>query len=115
MSKGFTVKNVQFTGGSKHSIACVTLVKDGKRFSDAASGDNSSEAVFAAIDRATGITCEDARIKQEADGRTRVEISITGQNFSGFGIGSEPAVASAHAYVAAINEFLGNNSRDMAG
>lgn len=114
MSKGFSVKNVQFMGGSQPSIACVTLAKDGKRLSDAAPGDNTSEAVFAAINRATGIACEDARIKQEPDGRTRVEISIAGQNFSGFGTGEEPAVASAHAYVAAINEFLGNNSRNMA-
>lgn len=88
--------------------------KDGKSFEEAACGNGSIDAIYKAIDRATGEQVElvDYKIAsvthgKDALGEVFVRLRQNGQTVQGRGVSTDVLEASARAYIDAVNRLIG--------
>jgi 2-isopropylmalate synthase len=104
------------SGSSMTPLAAVTLIKDGKEFTDAATGNGPVDAVFNGIERIVaqqGIL-RDYDLKavtmgKDALGEAMVRVEIAGTVYSGIGASPDVIEASARAYLNAFNRFFANS------
>jgi len=113
--KTYTLENFHTTSGSGITpTATVTVKMEGdKRLTDAATGDGPIDAVYKAVDRITGMTCEltDYSIHaitggKDAMGEVSVEIEHNGVRERGRASSTDIIEASARSYVSALNRLL---------
>jgi 2-isopropylmalate synthase len=104
------------SGSSMTPLAAVTLIKDGKELTDAATGNGPVDAVFNGIERIVaqqGIL-RDYDLKavtmgKDALGEAMVRVEIAGTVYSGIGASPDVIEASARAYLNAFNRFFANS------
>ena len=111
----YTLDHIQFSGGD-HDIATATVrvIGPGEQvYSDAATGNGPVDAVCKAIQRATGITARlaDFNVHSVSEGLDSIgEVVIRVEQdekvFVGRGASTDIIVASAKAYVSAVNRLI---------
>ena len=111
----YTLDQVQFSGGD-HDIATATvrvIGPDEKAYSDAATGNGPVDAVCKAIERATGATAKLADFNVhsvteglDSIGEVVIRVEQDGQFFTGRGASTDIIVASAKAYISAVNRLI---------
>ena len=111
----YSLETVHFTGGDKDiPTATVRLIgPDGDTRTDASTGNGPVDAVCRAIDRVIGATAriEDFQVQAVTEGRDSVgsvtmRVENAGRIFSGRGANTDIIVASAQAYLSAMNRML---------
>ncbi len=111
----YSLETVYFTGGDKDiPTATVRLIgPDGEAHTDASTGNGPVDAVCRAIDRVVGTTATvtDFQVQAVTEGRDSVgsvsmRIENSGRVFSGRGANTDIVVASAQAYLSAVNRLL---------
>lgn len=101
-------------GDTVRPTATVLLVdKDGNRHEDAAVGDGPVDAVYRAINRIIGVenTLTEYTVKSvtegiDAQGEVIIRIEANGRTYTGRGADTDIIVASAKAYMNALNRLL---------
>ncbi len=111
----YNLDHVHFSSGD-HDIptATVRLVgPDGTSFTDASTGNGPVDAVCKAIDRVIGCACKfvDFNVQSVSEGldsigTVTIRIENDGRTFSGRGASTDVIVASAMAYLSAVNRML---------
>ena len=111
----YTLDHVHFSSGG-HDIptATVRLIgPDQKAVTDASTGNGPVDAVCNAIDRVVGCTCKlvDFNVQSVTEGldsigTVTIRIEVDGQNYTGRGASTDIIVASAKAYLSAVNRML---------
>ena len=111
----YSLDHVQFSGGD-HDIATATVrvIGPGDRTeSDAATGNGPVDAVCKAIERATGVTARLAdfnvhSVTEGVDsiGEVVIRVEQDGKTFTGRGASTDIIVASAKAYLSAVNRMI---------
>jgi 2-isopropylmalate synthase len=93
--------------------ATLKVTKGGEEFQEAATGDGPVDAVFNAIDRATGFKgkLENYNLKaltqgRDAQGEVTVTVSTNGDEAHGRGVSTDVIEASAKAYLNGVNKLL---------
>jgi 2-isopropylmalate synthase len=102
------------TGSSAVPTATVTLTSPtGETVRDAGVGDGPVDAIYAAVQRMTGVRAEvtDYRIRSvsrghDAQGEATVEVAYEGRKLRGRGVSTDVLEASAIAYLAAVNRLV---------
>ena len=111
----YALETVHFTSGDKDiPTATVRLIgPDGNAKTDASTGNGPVDAVCRAIDRVIGSTARisDFQVQAVSEGRDSVgsvsiRIENSGRVFSGRGANTDIVVASAQAYLSAMNRML---------
>jgi 2-isopropylmalate synthase len=104
------------SGTSMTPLASVTLVKDGKELTDAATGNGPVDAVFNGIERIVGqqgilrdYDLKAVTMGKDALGEAMVRVEIAGTVYSGIGTSPDVIEASARAYLNAFNRFFANS------
>ncbi|MBI4302221.1 MAG: 2-isopropylmalate synthase [Chloroflexi bacterium] len=111
----FHLERVHYSGGHTMPTASVKLVDaQGKTWEDAALGDGPVDAAYQAINRIVGTPNELVEFNinsvtegKEAVGEAMIRIESEGQVYTGRGADTDIVVASAKAYVNALNRLLG--------
>ncbi len=110
-SFGLEYFNIQ-SGNVSVPTATVRLKAGAERLEEAATGDGPVDAVFNAIDRATGIAVTLLEFNvhavtpgRKAMGEVSVGVEIKGRRFVGRGASTDILEASARAYLNAVNRF----------
>jgi 2-isopropylmalate synthase len=101
-------------GDTVRPTATVRLInKDGERIEDAAVGDGPVDAVYKAINRIVGVanTLTEFTVKSvtegiDAQGDVTIRIEADGKTYTGRGADTDIIVASAKAYMNALNRLL---------
>ena len=111
----YILDQVQFSGGD-HDIATATVRVLGPNqevYSDAATGNGPVDAVCKAIERATGVTARLADFNVhsvteglDSIGEVVVRVDQDGKVFTGRGASTDIIIASAKAYVSALNRLI---------
>ena len=111
----YTLDHVQFSGGD-HDIATATVRVFGPNqqvYSDAATGNGPVDAVCKAIERATGVTARlaDFNVRSVTEGldsigEVVIRVDQDGKVFTGRGASTDIIIASAKAYVSALNRLI---------
>jgi 2-isopropylmalate synthase len=111
----YALDHVQFSGGD-HDIATATVrvIGPGEQvYSDAATGNGPVDAVCKAIERATGVTAklDDFNVHSVTEGldsigEVVIRIEQDGHIFTGRGASTDIIVASAKAYLSAVNRLI---------
>ena len=111
----YTLEQVHFTSGD-HDIptATVRLVgPNGITNTDASTGNGPVDAVCKAIDRVIGCSCKlvDFSVQSISEGldsigTVTIRVEESGRTFSGRGASTDIIVASAKAYLSAVNRML---------
>jgi 2-isopropylmalate synthase len=111
----YSLDHVQFSGGD-HDIATATvrvIGPGGKIDSDAATGNGPVDAVCKAIERATGVSARLAdfnvhSVTQGVDsiGEVVIRVEQDDKIFTGRGASTDIIVASAKAYLSAVNRLI---------
>ncbi len=110
----WTLAGVQVTTGSQPIPTATVTLRDstGEILQDASIGDGPVDAIYAAIQRLTGIKADliDYRIRsvtkgRDAQGEATVELDHNGRTLRGRGLSTDVLEASALAYLAAINRL----------
>ena len=114
----YTLGQVQFSGGD-HGIATATVRlvdPDGSPTTDAATGNGPVNAVCNAIDRAIGVfnklvdfNVQAATEGQDSIGTVTIRIEKDGRTYTGRGADTDIVVASAKAYLSAVNRQLASD------
>jgi 2-isopropylmalate synthase len=95
--------------------AAVCIKYDDKEYVDAAIGDGSIDAIFKTIDRITGFNgkLNDYSVKAVSEGKDalanvtcKVTFNGSAQSMIGHGLNIDTMLASARAYVSALNSYL---------
>ncbi|NLA84811.1 MAG: 2-isopropylmalate synthase [Clostridiales bacterium] len=101
------------SGNSLISSSTVRISREGELIEEAACGDGPVDAIFHAIERATGLEIKlvDYQIRaitsgKDALGEGIVKIEKNGRKYVGRGISTDIIEASAKAYINAINKML---------
>ena len=101
------------SGNSLISTSTVRITREGETIEEAACGDGPVDAIFHAVERATGleVTLKDYRIRavtsgKDALGESIVKVEKNGRSYVGRGISTDIIEASAKAYINAINKML---------
>jgi 2-isopropylmalate synthase len=119
----WTLAGVQVTAGLNTIPTATVTLRDstGEILQDASIGDGPVDAIYAAIQRMTGIKTElvDYRVQsitggRDAQGECTVEVSHNGTKLRGRGLSTDVLEASALAYVAAINRLRSLANRERA-
>jgi 2-isopropylmalate synthase len=104
------------SGSSMIPLAAVTLLKDGKELTDAATGNGPVDAVFNGIERIVGqpgilrdYDLKAVTMGKDALGEAMVRVEIAGAVYSGIGASPDVIEASARAYLNAFNRFFANS------
>jgi len=100
-------------GTSTLPTATLKLKKGENEVQEAATGDGPVDAVFNAIDRATGFkgklanyTLKALTQGRDAQGEVSVTLSVGGQEVHGRGVSTDVIEASAKAYLNGVNKFV---------
>ena len=111
----YTLDHVQFTGGD-HDIPSATVRLIGPEqqlVTDASTGNGPVDAVCNAIDRVIGTSPKlvDFNVQSVTEGidsmgTVTIKIENNGQNYTGRGASTDIVVASAMAYLSAVNRML---------
>ena len=111
----YTLEQVQFSGGD-HGVATATVRltdAEGNSFTDAATGNGPVNSICNAMDRAIGITNKlvDFNVQAATEGidslgTVTMRIEKEGKTYTGRGADTDIVVASAKAYLSAINRML---------
>ena len=111
----YTLDHVQFSGGD-HDIATATVrvIGPGKQvYSDAATGNGPVDAVCKAIERATDVSARlsDFNVHSVTEGldsigQVVIRVEQDGKVFMGRGASTDIIVASAKAYLSAVNRLI---------
>jgi 2-isopropylmalate synthase len=111
----YTLDQVHFSSGD-HDIptATVRLIgPNGKVYTDASTGNGPVDAVCKAIDRVVGCSCKlsDFNVQSVSEGLDSIgtvtmRVENSGRTFSGRGASTDIIVASAKAYLSAVNRML---------
>ncbi len=119
----FRLELVQVSCGDHSSpTATITLRNpDGKELSDAAIGTGPVDAVYKAINRVVNIPNEltEYSVKSvtagiDAMGEVTIRLKHQGRTYSGYAANTDVIVASARAYISALNRLYATlNSRDL--
>jgi 2-isopropylmalate synthase len=117
VSETFVFHSFQIMSGSSMTpLASVTLVKDGKESTDAATGNGPVDAVFNGIERIVGqqgilrdYDLKAVTMGKDALGEAMVRVEIAGSVYSGIGTSPDVIEASARAYLNAFNRFFVNS------
>ncbi len=107
----YELDSFQISSGSKLvATATISLIKDGERITEAATGDGPVDAAFNAIERATGIILqlEDYGLKavtegKDALGEVTARVLKDGKIFVGRAVSTDIIEASVKAYLNATN------------
>jgi len=120
----WTLEGLQTTAGTNAiPTATVTLSKEGKRLTDAATGDGPVDAIYEAIGRITGVRLmlRDYSLRaltsgKDAQGEVAIEVEHGGRKFRARGVSTDIVEASARAYLAAVNRAVtaANGGREKA-
>ena len=101
------------SGNTTLPTATLKVMKGGTESSEAATGDGPVDAVFNAIDRATGFKgkLENYALKaltqgRDAQGEVTVTVAVNGDEAHGRGVSTDVIEASAKAYLNAVNKLL---------
>ena len=111
----YLLDQVQFSGGD-HDIATATVRVTGpgeRSYSDAATGNGPVDAVCRAIERATGVQARLADFNvhsvtegKDSIGEVVVRVQQNGEVYMGRGASTDIIVASAKAYLSAVNRMI---------
>ena len=111
----YTLDQVQFSGGD-HDIATATVRITGpgqQVYSDAATGNGPVDSVCKAIQRATGVSTKlvDFNVHSVTEGldsigEVVIRVEQDGRIYTGRGASTDIIVASAKAYVSAVNRLI---------
>ena len=114
----YTLDQVQFSGGD-HGIATATvrlIDTDGNTVTDAATGNGPVNAICNAVDRAIGVENRvvDFNVQAATEGRdslgtVTIRIAKDGKTYTGRGADTDIVVASAKAYLSAVNRQLASD------
>jgi 2-isopropylmalate synthase len=107
----WTLAKLQTVAGSNAiPTATVTLSREGRAVTDAATGDGPVDAVYEAIQRITGVRLQltDYQLRAittgaDAQGEVTIEVDLDGTRFRTHGVSTDIVEASALAYLAAVN------------
>ena len=111
----YHIESLHTSSGTQATpVATVRLCdRKGKVSEDAATGDGPVDAVYKTIERLTGVaaTLKDYRIRavtvgKDAQGEVSVEIEVKGRRISARAVHTDIILASAEAYMKAINKAL---------
>ena len=112
----FELISIQVTGCSNGiPSASITIKHEGKEITDAGIGDGSMDAIFKTIDRISGYTGRlmDYKVKSVSKGKDALANVTVKVSFGedeppiiGHGLNIDTMLASARAYVGALNSFL---------
>lgn len=116
----YKMHTMQIMSGNRMvPLASVTLEKDGKLLTDAATGNGPVDAVFKGIERITGITGKlcDYDLKAvtmgtDALGEAMVRVQIGDTIYSGIGTSPDVIEATARAYLNAYNRYFANEGTE---
>lgn len=117
VSETFTFHDFQIMSGTSMTpLASVTLLREGAKLTDAATGNGPVDAVFNGIERIVGRqgVLRDYDLKavtmgKDALGEAMVRVEIDGTVYSGIGTSPDVIEASARAYLNAFNRFFSNS------
>ncbi|MGC9455513.1 MAG: 2-isopropylmalate synthase [Phycisphaerae bacterium] len=117
-SELWTLESVQTTAGSSTvPTATVTVLREGERLTDAATGDGPVDAVYEAIQRITGVSLElvDYSLRaitsgKDAQGEVTIEVEHDGRRFRTRGVSTDIVEASARAFLSAVNRAATRNN-----
>ncbi len=109
-------------GNRSMPTATVSLRREGEAITDAATGDGPVDAVYAAIQRITGLafTLTDYQLRavtagRDAQGEVTIEIEKDGRRIRARGVSTDVVEASGLAMLAAVNRLLSiENNRQNA-
>jgi 2-isopropylmalate synthase len=112
----YTFHSLQImSGNTMVPLASVTLIKDGQKFTEAATGNGPVDAVFHGIERLVEKQgrLQDYDLKavtmgKDALGEAMVRVEIEGIVYSGIGTSPDIIEASARAYLNAFNRYFAN-------
>ena len=111
----YNLDHVQFSGGDRDmATASVRVTGPGDQvYSDAATGNGPVDAVCKAIERATGVSAQlvDFNVHSVTEGldsigEVVIRVEQDGKIFTGRGASTDIIVASAKAYLAAVNRLI---------
>lgn len=111
----YTLSSIQIVSGDKAIPTATVLLKKGNReYIESATGNGPVDATFRAIEKIVGlrnIKLEDFSIHavtsgKDAIGEVNLSIHVDGVSFSGYGTDTDIIVASAKAYINAINKAI---------
>lgn len=119
----FELESFQTQSGNKIvATATVTLKRNGKETTEAATGDGPVDAAFNAMERAVGFSLklEDYNLKavtegKDALGEVTVRVSKNGKSFMGRGVSTDIIEASIKAYLNAINRVISELGDEIIG
>ncbi len=117
VSETFTFHDFQIMSGSSMTpLASVTLLREGTKLTDAATGNGPVDAVFNGIERIVGrqgilrdYDLKAVTMGKDALGEAMVRVEIDGTVYSGIGTSPDVIEASARAYLNAFNRFFANS------
>jgi 2-isopropylmalate synthase len=120
-NKTYEVTSVQISDCSNGVPSAVLTIKhDGKEITDAGIGDGAMDAIFKTIDRITGYSGSliDYKVKSVSEGKDalakvtcKVIFNKDNPAMIGHGLSLDTMIASARAYVGALNSYL--SMKDM--
>ncbi len=113
----FTFHSMQIMSGNTMTpLASVTLLREGEKMTDAATGNGPVDAVFNCIERIVGEhgVLRDYDLKavtmgKDALGEAMVRVEIRGAVYSGVGTSPDVIEASGRAYLNAFNRYFANS------
>jgi 2-isopropylmalate synthase len=109
----YRLTSAQVTAGIAKPTSSVKLERDGETFEGSGDGNGPVEAVCRAIDDATGLkgTLEDFSVHavtrgKDAIAQARIRVTLEGRDAIGRGADVDTMVASAKAYLNAVNKLI---------
>jgi len=118
----WTLKSLQINSGTEmDATAMLTLIDEsGAENKLAATADGPVEAVFIALEQASGISLtlqnfelHSATIGEDAQGEATVTVNFNGQPYRGHGASQDIVEAAARAYLEVINRILRRRERGL--
>lgn len=119
----FELESFQISSGNRVvATSTISIKREGKTITEAATGSGPVDAAFNALDRAVGISfkLEEYRIRavtegKDALGEVTVRISKNDENFLGKGVSTDIIEASVRAYLNAINKAISEFGEEIIG